>query len=126
MLPTNNRAGQHKPIYHRTNTLTITNITDRIQARDGVAVVVYTQPNCVQCKQTFFMLDRANIVYTKVDVTEDDTALAYVKGDREQGGLGYLAAPVVVASGIDGDTDWNGFRPDLIASHIINPAKAVA
>lgn len=124
MLPTNNRAGQHKPIYHRTNTLTITNITDRIQARDGVAVVIYTTPGCVQCGPTIKMLDKAGIVYTEVDITTDVTAHAYVTGPREQGGLGYLAAPVVVVSTIDGYIDWNGLRPDLIAKHITDLANA--
>lgn len=124
MLPTNNRAGQHKPIYHRTNTLTITNITDRIQARDGVAVVVYTTPGCVQCGPTMKMLDRAGIVYTEVDITTDETAYDYVTGDREQGGLGYKAAPVVVVSTTEGYIDWNGLRPDLIAQHITARADA--
>lgn len=101
-------------------------ITEQIQQRDGVAVVVYTQPNCVQCKQTFFVLDRAGIVYTKVDVTEDETALAYVKRPVSEGGLGYLAAPVVVASTIDGDITWNGFRNDLLKQHITDQAKAAA
>lgn len=104
--------------------MTITNITDRIQARDGVAVVVYTTPGCVQCGPTKKMLDRAGIVYTEVDITTDETALAYVTGDREQGGLGYKTAPVVVASTPDGDIDWNGLRPDLIKLHITDLANA--
>lgn len=98
--------------------MTIINITERIQARDGVAVVVYTTPGCVQCGPTKKMLDKAGIVYTEVDITKDETAHAYVTGPRDQGGLGYLAAPVVVASTVDGDVDWNGLRPDLIAKHI--------
>lgn len=106
--------------------MTITNITEHIQARDGVAVVVYTTPGCVQCGPTKKMLDKAGIVYTEVDITTDPTAHAYVTGPRETGGLGYMAAPVVVVSGIDGDLDWNGLRPDLIKQYITDPAKAVA
>jgi len=98
--------------------LTITNITDRIQARDGVAVVVYTTPGCVQCGPTVKMLNKAGIVYTEVDITTDQTAYNYVTGPREQGGLGYKAAPVVVVSTTDGYVDWNGLRPDLIRTHI--------
>lgn len=124
MLPTNNCVGQHKPFYHRTNTLTITNISTRIQARDGVAVVLYSKPNCAQCKLTSNMLDKAGIVYATVDVTQDDTALAYVTGDRAYGGLGYKAAPVVYVSTIDGDIDWHGFRPDLIKKFITEIADA--
>lgn len=104
--------------------MNITNITDRIQARDGVAVVVYTTPGCVQCGPTKKMLDKAGIVYTEVDITTDETAHAYVTGPREQGGLGYLSAPVVVAATPDGDIDWNGLRPDLIKQHITARANA--
>ena len=104
--------------------MTITNITDRIQARDGVAVVVYTTPGCVQCGPTKKMLDKAGIVYTEVDITTDPTAHDYVTGPREKGGLGYLSAPVVVVSTIDGYLDWNGFRPDLISQHITARADA--
>lgn len=106
--------------------MTITNITDRIQARDGVAVVVYTTPGCVQCGPTKKMLDRAGIVYTEVDITTDQAAYDYVTGDREQGGLGYKAAPVVVVSATGVDIDWNGLRPDLIKKHITDMAKADA
>lgn len=100
--------------------MTITTLTERIQARDGVAVVVFTKPDCVQCKQTFRMLDRASIYYTTVDITEDAGALAYIKRPVEDGGLGYLAAPVVVVAALpDGEQeDWSGFRPDLIKTHI--------
>ena len=88
-------------------------ITAQIQARDGVAAVVYTKPECPQCDMTKKMLERADVFYTAVDVTEDPTALWYIKDQ-----LGYLAAPVVVASTESGDVDWNGFRPDLIRQHI--------
>lgn len=100
-------------------TTTPIDLTQHIQARDGVATVVYTKPDCVQCTQTKRMLDRAGIVYTTVDITEDDTALWYVKDY-----LGYLAAPVVVTSTEDGDQSWNGFRPDLIKQHITARAAA--
>lgn len=100
--------------------MTIINITEHIQARDGVAVVVYTKPDCVQCTQTFRMLDRARIVYTKVDITKEPGALDYIKRPISDGGLGYLSAPVVVvAAAEDGEQiDWSGFRPDLIKTHI--------
>lgn len=124
MLPIIIRAGQHKPSHHRTNTLTITNITERIQNRDGVAVVVYTTPGCVQCVPTIRQLKKAGIVFTEVDITTDETAQAYVTGPRDQGGLGYLSAPVVVTSTPDGDIDWNGLRPDLIKLHITDLANA--
>lgn len=113
------------PILESEAVLTLS-ITERIQARDGVAVVVYTKPDCVQCVQTFRMLDRAQIVYTKVDITEEPGALDYIKRPIEDGGLGYLAAPVVVVASLpDGDTvDWSGFRPDLIKTHITDREAA--
>lgn len=94
-------------------------LTAAIQARDGVAVVVYTRNECVQCDLTKKALDKKDIFYTTVNVEEDATALWYVK---EQ--LGYLAAPVVVASTEAGDVHWNGFRPDLIRQHITARAAA--
>jgi glutaredoxin-like protein NrdH len=90
-----------------------TNLSHYIQARDGVAVVVYTKPSCVQCDRTFKLLDKANIHYTKVDVSQDPPALAFVKET-----LGYTGAPVVYVSTIDGDLHWYGLRPDLIKEHV--------
>jgi glutaredoxin-like protein NrdH len=95
-----------------------------IQTRDGVAVVVYTKPNCVQCTQTFRMLDRADIYYTKVDITQDPTARDFITRDVAAGGLGYLQAPVVYVSAIEGDEHWSGFRFDLVEKHITKRADA--
>jgi glutaredoxin-like protein NrdH len=52
------------------------------------------------------MLNRNEITFSTVDLTEDDEAMAYVKS------LGYASSPVVVA----GDKHWSGFRPDMISS----------
>lgn len=68
-------------------------------------VQVLTKPSCVACTQTKKALDRLGVEYTVVDITEDEKALATAKG------LGYLSAPVVIASE---DNHWSGFRPDLI------------
>ncbi|MFK4362375.1 glutaredoxin-like protein NrdH [Rhodococcus sp. 27YEA6] len=69
-----------------------------------MAVTVYSKPACVQCNATYRALDKAGIDYAIIDITEDDEARDYVMG------LGYLQAPVVVASG----DHWSGFRPDKI------------
>jgi len=92
--------------------MTITDIAPHIHARNTAAIVIYTKPNCVQCTRTFRMLDRAEIVYTAVNVTEDQAALDYIKG------LDYSSAPVVFVSTIEGEIHWGGFRPDLIEQHI--------
>jgi glutaredoxin-like protein NrdH len=68
-------------------------------------VTVYTLPACVQCDSTKRVLTRNSIEYQEVDLSVDETAMAYVRG------LGYTAAPIVVA----GDTHWSGFRPDKLS-----------
>ena len=68
-----------------------------------MAVTVYSKPACVQCNATYRALDKRGIAYSVVDITEDEAALAHVKG------LGYQQAPIVVTDG----GHWSGFRPDL-------------
>jgi glutaredoxin-like protein NrdH len=50
------------------------------------------------------MLQRNQIDYEEVDMSQDPVALEMVKT------MGYTAAPVVVA----GDDHWSGFRMDRI------------
>jgi len=100
------------------------NHAQELQAREGVATVVYTKPKCVQCTQTFKMLDRDGIFYIKVDITEDAAARDFITRDVTVGGLGYLQAPVVFVSAVEGDEHWSGFRPDLIETHIAKRADA--
>jgi glutaredoxin-like protein NrdH len=69
-----------------------------------MAVTVYTLPSCVQCDSTKRMLQRNDIDYQEVDMSQDPVALEMVKT------MGYTAAPVVVA----GDDHWSGFRLDRI------------
>ena len=71
-------------------------------------VTVYSKPACIQCTMTYRALDKASVMYTVVDVTENEAALEYVSED-----LGYSAAPIVV---VDEHNHWAGFRPDLIAA----------
>lgn len=68
------------------------------------AITVYTKPSCVQCNATYRALDKEGLDYRVVDLTEDPEALKMVTG------LGYNAAPVVVA----GNEHWSGFRPDRV------------
>jgi glutaredoxin-like protein NrdH len=94
-------------------------LTERIQARDGAAVVLYSKPNCQPCRMTKRKLDAAGIYYTEVDVTTDETALAYVKET-----LGYTGAPVVYVSTLEGDVHWYGLDVDRIEKHITHRAEA--
>jgi glutaredoxin-like protein NrdH len=98
--------------------VTITDITTKIQARDGVATVLYTKPDCRQCDMTKMLLDREDIHYTAVDVTEDPDALDFIKA------LGYMAAPVVYTSTETGDVHWSGFQPTKIREHITHRPEA--
>jgi glutaredoxin-like protein NrdH len=75
-----------------------------------MSVTVYTLPSCVQCESTKKVLDKNNIEYSVVDLSVDESAYQMVKG------LGYQAAPVVIA----GDAHWSGFRPDLLGSLTAN------
>lgn len=69
-------------------------------------VIVYTLPSCVQCDSTKRVLTKNSIEYQEVDLSQDEAAMEYVKG------LGYNAAPIVVA----GDSHWSGFRPDKLSA----------
>ena len=56
-----------------------------------MSITVYSKPMCVQCDATYRALDKQGLDYTKVDLTEDPSALEFIKG------LGYQQAPVVIA-----------------------------
>lgn len=68
-------------------------------------IKVYSKPACVQCTATKKALDKADISYTVIDISQDDEARDLVLD------LGYTSVPVVVA----GEDHWSGFRPDLLA-----------
>ena len=65
-------------------------------------IVIYSKPNCQQCRMTYISLDKAGVGYSTVDLTSNDTALEYVQD------LGYSQAPVVV---VDDHHHWSGFNP---------------
>lgn len=71
-----------------------------------MTVVIYTLPSCVQCDTTKRMLQKIDVSYREVDLSENEDAYQMVKA------LGYSAAPVVIA----GEEHWSGFRPDRIQS----------
>ncbi|UYL88359.1 NrdH-like glutaredoxin [Arthrobacter phage EvePickles] len=95
------------------------NLSHRIQARDGVAVVLYGKDVCFGCRKTKEKLEEANIHYTEVDIEKDPTAYEYVTEV-----LGYTQAPVVYVSTIEGDIHWSGLQPQKIREHITHRADA--
>ena len=76
-------------------------------------ITVYTLPNCVQCNQTKKLLDRLELSYVTVNLTQDEKAYRFV---TEQ--LGYKSAPVVVVKDEDGQVvdHWSGFEPERIST----------
>lgn len=67
-------------------------------------IKLYTKPNCPGCRMSKMFLDRNNVEYTTIDVTEEPSAIEYIKS------LGYAALPVVETP----TKHWTGYNPDLL------------
>lgn len=67
-------------------------------------VTVYSKPNCVQCDATKRLMDKLDISYNTIDITQDTEAFDKIVG------MGFMAAPVVITD----DDSWSGFNPDKI------------
>jgi glutaredoxin-like protein NrdH len=67
-------------------------------------ITVYTQPSCQPCKAVKRWLDKRGVEYQTVDISTSPADLEAVKA------LGYQAAPVVIVSNGDAETDihWQG------------------
>lgn len=104
--------------------MTVTDLTPRIEARDGAAITLYSKPACVQCNATKLKFKKEGLVegedYTLVDVSQDPAALEFIKS------LGYMQAPVVYVSKPEGDRHWSGYDVEEIDEHILGKVKAPA
>lgn len=82
-------------------------------------ITVYTTPGCSQCNLTKKWLTTRSIPFDVVDLSESPADMAAVKA------LGYAAAPVIIVSNGDAETDihWYGFNPANLARYT---APAVA
>lgn len=67
-------------------------------------VTIYTLPSCVQCDSTKRYLQKNLVDYEEVKLQEAPEALEMIRG------MGYTAAPVVMA----GESHWSGFRMDKL------------
>ena len=71
-----------------------------------MSVIVYTNPNCVQCEMTKKYLDKEGIEYTVENLQDEknyDKLVEFVEN-------GFKAAPIVVT-----DTDiWSGYKIDKL------------
>lgn len=66
---------------------------------------VYSKPNCVQCDTTKRFMDKHQIRFDDVDLTQDPISMDMVKE------LGYTQVPVVyIESKRIGVRHWSGFR----------------
>jgi len=83
-------------------------------------ITVYTQPGCQPCRATKRWLDKRDITYTPVDVTESPADLEAIKA------LGYNSVPVIIVSNGDPETDlhWHGFHPDNLTKYTLQKAAA--
>ena len=72
------------------------------------AITVYGKPNCQGCAATKRQLDNAEVPYTYLDVTEDDSAADAVRA------LNYRSLPVVAV----GDIHWSEYRHDKVKALI--------
>jgi len=73
-----------------------------------LSVTVYSKPKCVQCDMTYRLLQRLDVPYTVVDITEHPAAIEFITED-----LGYSQAPVVIVDQ-EPENHWSGFRPDRL------------
>ena len=69
-----------------------------------MTVTVYTKPSCVQCEATKRLMDKLDIAYDTIDITQDIGAYDLLISK------GFRAAPVVITD----DDAWAGFNPDKI------------
>lgn len=69
-------------------------------------VTIYSAAGCGQCAATKRAFARAGIEAELIDITEAETVAAELRA------AGWRQLPVVA---IDGEPQWAGFRPDLIA-----------
>lgn len=75
-----------------------------------MTVEVYSKPACAQCTATYRAMDKKNIEYKTIDISQDTAAYDKVVE------LGFQAAPVVLVLDEDGEIvrKWSGFDPDEI------------
>jgi len=69
-----------------------------------MAVTVYTKDNCVQCEATKRHLDKIDVAYETVNITNNIGALDKLIS------LGYRSAPVVVTD----EDSWAGYIPEKL------------
>lgn len=72
--------------------------------KQELKITVYSTPNCVQCRTTKQMLDRAGVPFDSIDLTQHPELADQFKQD------GLSSAPIIIATSEGGTTKWSGFR----------------
>jgi glutaredoxin-like protein NrdH len=70
-----------------------------------MAVIVYSNPNCVQCEQTKRFLTVKGVPFEAKMIQDSPEVFSLIEEK------GYKSAPVVVV----GDDSWSGFRLDKLS-----------
>lgn len=73
-----------------------------------MALVVYSNENCVQCTQTKKYFENNHVDFEAKMIADSPEVLALIEEK------GYRAAPVVV----DGDISWSGFNPEQLRAAV--------
>ena len=83
-------------------------------------ITVYSKPRCVQCDATKRWLDKRDIPYTLIDITQSPADAEAIKA------LGFQQAPVVIVSTGDPETDlmWSGFEINNLNKYTHSTEKA--
>lgn len=75
-----------------------------------MTITLYTQPGCQPCRMTKRQLDKLNLSYQAVDVSENPEAVDTVKG------LGYSSLPVITVEVSNQVDHWSGYQPHKLAT----------
>lgn len=67
-------------------------------------ITIYTRDNCVQCHATKRAMESRGFEFEMINIEQNPEAADALRAQ------GFRQLPVVIA----GDTQWSGFRPDMI------------
>lgn len=69
-----------------------------------MSITVYTMPDCSQCETTKAYLNKNNLEYSTIDITQSPADYEVIKS------MGYDRVPVVITD----DDHWQGFQPSKL------------
>lgn len=75
-----------------------------------MTITLYTQPGCQPCRMTKRQLEKLNLSYQDVDVSENPEAVDTVRS------LGYSSLPVITVEVSNQVDHWSGYQPHKLAT----------